>query len=76
MVTALEYRLHPVSEVLTGALVYPPGQTPELLQAYVKFMRAAPDEMNGLAQIFPSEHGPHSLCWSTIAVNLALGTIY
>jgi hypothetical protein len=58
VVAALEYRLHPVSEVLTGALVYPPGRIPELLQAYVKFMRAAPDEMNGLGQIFPSEHGP------------------
>jgi FAD/FMN-containing dehydrogenase len=58
VVTALEYRLHPVGEVLTGALVYPPGRIPELLQAYVKFMEAAPDEMNGLGQIFPSEHGP------------------
>jgi len=58
VVTALEYRLHPVSEVLTGALVYPPGRIPELLQAYVKFMAAAPDEMNVLVQIFPSEHGP------------------
>ena len=58
VVTALEYRLHPVSEVLAGALVYPPGRIPELLQAYVKFMGAAPDEMNGLGQIFPSEHGP------------------
>ena len=43
VVTALEYRLHPVSEVLTGALVYPPGRIPEILQAYVKFMRAAPE---------------------------------
>jgi hypothetical protein len=58
VVTALEYQLHPVSEVLTGALVYPPGRIPELLQAYIKFMKAAPDEMNGLAQIFPSEYGP------------------
>jgi hypothetical protein len=58
VVTALEYRLHPVSDVLTGALVYPPGRIPEMLQAYVKFMRAAPDEMNGIVQIFPSEHGP------------------
>src|SRR5262249_48459868 len=31
---------------------------PELLEAYVKFMEAAPDEMNGLVQIFTSEHGP------------------
>jgi len=58
VVTGFEYRLHPVSEVLTGALVCPPGRIPDLLQAYVKFMAAAPDEMNGLGQIFPSEHGP------------------
>jgi hypothetical protein len=58
VVTALEYRLHPVSEVLTGALIYPPERIPELLQACVKFMAAAPDEMNGLVLIFPSEHGP------------------
>jgi FAD/FMN-containing dehydrogenase len=57
VVTALEYRLHPVGEVLTGALLYPPGLIPETLRAYVKFMKAAPDEINGLVQIFPSEHG-------------------
>ena len=27
VVTALEYRLHPVSEVLAGGLVYPPGES-------------------------------------------------
>src|SRR5215469_13551220 len=32
--TAFEYRLHPVSEVLSGALMYPAGRIPELLQAY------------------------------------------
>jgi FAD binding domain/Berberine and berberine like len=58
VVTALEYQLYPVSEVLTGALVYPAGRIPELLQSYVKFMGAAPDEMTGLAQIFPSDQGP------------------
>jgi len=58
VVTTLEYRLHPVSEVLAGALVYPPGRIRELLHAYVKFMDAAPDEMAGLAQILPSEQGP------------------
>ena len=58
VVTALEYRLHPVNEILTGELVYPPGRIPELLRTYVKFMKTAPDEMNGLGQIFPSENGP------------------
>jgi len=37
VVTALEYSLHPVSEVLTGALMYPPGRIPEMLPACAKF---------------------------------------
>ena len=42
--TALEYRLHPVTDVLTGTLTYPAGRIPELLQAFVKFVATAPDE--------------------------------
>jgi hypothetical protein len=56
--TALEYQLHPVSEILVGALVYPAGRIPELLQAYVKFTGASPDEMAATAMILPSEQGP------------------
>ncbi len=58
VVTALQYQLHPVGEVLAGALMYPPGRIPELLQAYVEFTRAAPDEMSALAQVIPAERGP------------------
>jgi hypothetical protein len=56
--TALEYQLHPVSEILVGALMYSSGRIPELLQAYVKFTGAAPDEMAATAMILPSEQGP------------------
>jgi hypothetical protein len=56
--TALEYQLHQVSEILIGALMYPAGRIPELLQAYVKFAGAAPDEMAATAMILPSEQGP------------------
>jgi FAD/FMN-containing dehydrogenase len=42
VVTALEYQLHPVTDVLAGTLLYPPGRIPELLQAFVKFVAAAP----------------------------------
>jgi berberine-like enzyme len=56
--TAFEYRLHPVSEVVAGALMYPAGRIPELLHAYVKFIAAAPDEMIVLGQVLPSEQGP------------------
>jgi hypothetical protein len=58
VVTALEYQLHPVGEVVSGSLVYPAGRIPELLQAFVKFLAGAPDEMDALAQLSTSERGP------------------
>jgi len=58
VVTAFDYRLHPVNEVLAGALIYPSGRIPELLQAYVKFTGAAPDEVSVAGIILPSEQGP------------------
>ncbi|HZQ93669.1 MAG TPA: FAD-binding oxidoreductase [Candidatus Sulfotelmatobacter sp.] len=57
VVTALEYQLHPVGEVLSGALMYPVGHIPEFLQAFVKFLSAAPDEMDAFAQLLPSAGG-------------------
>src|SRR5437764_368484 len=57
VVTKLEYQLHPVDQVLSGALTYPPGRIPDLLQAYVKFLAGAPDEMDAFAQLLPSEQG-------------------
>jgi FAD/FMN-containing dehydrogenase len=57
VLTALEYRLHPVTEVLAGTLMYPPGRMPELLQAFGKFVAAAPDEMDILTQLMLSERG-------------------
>jgi hypothetical protein len=58
VVTVLEYQLHPVGQVLSGALMYPAGRIPELLQAFMKFLAAVPDEMDAYAQFLPSEHGP------------------
>ena len=58
VVTALEYQLHPVGEVVSGALMYAAGGIPELLQAFVKFLAGAPDEMDAFAQLLPSEQGP------------------
>ena len=57
VLTALEYQLHPVGRVLSGALTYPVGRIPELLQAFVKFIAGAPDEMSAFAQLLPSEQG-------------------
>jgi FAD binding domain/Berberine and berberine like len=57
VVTKLEYELHPVGQVLSGALTYPPGRIVELLQAFARFLAGAPDEMGALAQLLPSEQG-------------------
>ena len=57
VVTALEYQLHLVGRVVSGALAYPAGRTTELLEAFIKFLAAAPDEMDAFAQLLPSEQG-------------------
>ena len=57
VVTALEYQLHPVDQVLSGALTYSPGRIPDLLQTFAKFLAGAPDEMDAFAQILPSDQG-------------------
>ena len=51
MVTKLEYELHPMGQVLSGALTYPPGRIPELLQAFARFLAGAPDEMSALRPV-------------------------
>ena len=55
--TALEVRLYPVTDVLAGTLTYPVGRIPELLQAFARFVAAAPDEMHAVGEVLPSEQG-------------------
>ncbi|HLH02399.1 MAG TPA: FAD-binding oxidoreductase [Bryobacteraceae bacterium] len=57
VVTELEYRLHAVHQVLSGALTYPAGRLTELLQAFVRFLAGASDEMDAFAQLLPSPQG-------------------
>lgn len=57
VVTSLLYQLHPVGDVVSGSLTYPPGRIPDLLQALAKFLAAAPDELDVFAQLLPSEKG-------------------
>ena len=66
VVTALEYQLHPVTDVLAGTLTYPPGRIPELLQTFVKFVAAAPDEMNVVGEVLPSAEERDSTCFVAI----------
>lgn len=55
VVTTLEYQLHPVGEVLSGTLMYSAGGVPDLLHVFVKFLTAAPDEMDAIVQLLPSK---------------------
>jgi FAD/FMN-containing dehydrogenase len=57
IVTSLEYQLHPVDQVVSGALTYSPGRIPDLLQEFAKFLAEAPDEMDAFAQLLPSAEG-------------------
>jgi len=58
VVTGFEYRLHPVGNVLAGALTYPPGRIAELLNGFAKFNASVPDEMVPLGELLPAEQGP------------------
>jgi len=55
--TSLEYQLHPVGNVLAGTLAFAPGRTAQLLEAFARFVAHAPDEMNVVGIVLPSEVG-------------------
>jgi hypothetical protein len=57
VMTALEYQLHPVTDVLAGTLMYPAGRTAEMLQTFEKLVATAPDELNVLCGVLPSGQG-------------------
>lgn len=47
IVTAFEFRLHPVSTVVAGPTLWPLDRAAEVLHWYSRFIGAAPDELNG-----------------------------
>ena len=51
VVTAFEYRLHPVERVLAGGLAYPLSSAPRVLRFYDEFVTAAPDELSTAASL-------------------------
>jgi FAD/FMN-containing dehydrogenase len=57
VVTALEYQLHSIGQVVSGALTYPTGRIAELLQGFVRFLAGAPDELDAYAQLLLSQQG-------------------
>ncbi len=57
IVTSFEYRLHPVTEVLGGLVIYPLAQGREVLRFYRDFCRTLPDEAEADAGLLTSPEG-------------------
>ena len=51
IVASFEYRLHPVSTVLSGTLRYPTSQLKPVLRFIAEYMLAAPDELDAIVDI-------------------------
>jgi FAD/FMN-containing dehydrogenase len=45
VVVSLEYRLHPITKVLSGLLLYPLDQASDVLRYYGEFIKTVPDEL-------------------------------
>ncbi len=57
VVTSLEYRLHPVTEVLGGMVIYPLNQAREVLRFYRDFSATLPDEAEAYAALLTAPQG-------------------
>ena len=57
VVTSLEYRLHPVTQVLGGLVLYPLEQAPAVLRFYRDFCRTLPDEAEAYAALLTAPQG-------------------
>src|SRR3954447_927507 len=57
IVTSFEYRLHPVSQVLGGVVIYPLDQAGEVLRFYRDFCPGLPDEAEAFCVILTSPEG-------------------
>ena len=57
VVTAAEYRLHPVSEVLGGLVIYPLDRARDVLRFYRDFCRTLPDEAEAYAAVLTAPQG-------------------
>jgi len=57
VVTSLEYRLHPVTQVLGGMVIYPLDQARDLLRFYRDFGGTLPDEAEAYAALLTAPEG-------------------
>jgi FAD/FMN-containing dehydrogenase len=65
IVTAFEFQLHPVGQVLAGKVVYPLSHAREVLHFYRDYTSTAPDELTAYASLMTTPGG-----LPAIAVNL------
>jgi hypothetical protein len=56
--TALEYRLHPVSKVLAGAVTYPIQRAKQVLRSWRDYSSDPPDELTSVFAAFMLPEGP------------------
>ncbi len=45
VVTSLEYRLHPIKDIMAGIFVFPQDRAREMFQFYREYVKTAPEEM-------------------------------
>ena len=57
VVTSLEYRLHPVTQVLGGMVLYPLDQAHAVLRFYRDFCASLPDEAEAFAALLTAPQG-------------------
>jgi hypothetical protein len=65
IVTAFEFRMHPVGQVLAGKVVYPMSRAREVLRFYREYTSTAPDELTAYASLLTTPDG-----LPAIAINL------
>ncbi len=58
VVTAFTFRLHPVSTVIAGPVVWPLEMGAEALRFYRDFMSQAPDDLNGIFLFYTAPPAP------------------
>ena len=57
VVTSFEYRLHPVTQVLGGMVIYPLDQARDVLRFYRDFCNTLPDEAEAYAALLTAPQG-------------------
>jgi FAD/FMN-containing dehydrogenase len=57
-VTSLQYRLHPVTETLSGLVIYPLDQGRDVMRFYREFCATLPDEAEAFAAILTHDGQP------------------